>query len=70
MVLFTAEQWTTVAHSLILAGVVAAYLKSKRVESLVDIQKQTIDTLKDGFDACKQNLRQLEERVTKMGQKK
>lgn len=65
MSLLSDELLTEIAHTLIILGVAAAYLKSKRVESLLEIQKDTIETLRKGFDACKDNLDRLEKIVDK-----
>lgn len=60
---FTSDELTEGAHILILAGVVATYLKGRRNEDLLDTQAKTIETLKAGFDACKDRLADLEKRV-------
>lgn len=56
---------TSIGHAVILGGVIAAYVKSKSVENLIKTQQQTIDALQKGFEACKDNLAQLEKRVKK-----
>lgn len=62
---FTTDELTQTGHLLIIAGVIASYLKSRRVEDLIDSQRETIDTLKTGFDACKDRLADLEKTVKK-----
>lgn len=57
---------TQIGHGLIIAGVVAAYLKSKHVENLIKIQQDTIDALQKGFDVCKARLAELEEKVKQL----
>lgn len=57
---------TSVGHAVILGGVIAAYIKSKNVENLIKTQQDTIDALQKGFEACKDNLAQLERRVKKV----
>jgi hypothetical protein len=58
---------TSIGHVIILGGVIAAYVKSKNVENLIETQQQTINALQKGFEACKDNLAQLEKRVKKGG---
>lgn len=60
---FTNEELTQAGHLLIIAGVIAAYLKSRQVEGLIDTQQKTIETLKTGFEACKERLADLEKTV-------
>lgn len=62
---FTNDELTEGAHLLILAGVIATYFKGKRNEDLLDTQQKTIETLKVGFDACKDRLADLEKMVKK-----
>lgn len=60
---FSDAELTEGAHILILMGVIATYFKGKRNEDLLDTQARTIETLKAGFDACKDRLSELEKRV-------
>lgn len=55
--------FTQIGHGLIIAGVIAAYVKSKQVENLINIQQDTIDALQKGFDICKGRLSELEKKV-------
>lgn len=54
---------TQIGHLLIILGVAAAYLKSRKVEDLIKIQQDTIDALQKGFDICKARLAELEKKV-------
>lgn len=63
MTILSDRDLTEIAHTLILVGVVAAYWKSRQTEGLLKIQKDTIETLKQGFEACKQRLNDLEETI-------
>lgn len=56
---------TQLGHLTIIAGVLAAYLKSKHVEGLIKTQQDTIDALQKGFQACKDNLALLEKKVNR-----
>lgn len=59
------DELTQLGHILIITGVIAAYLKSQRVEGLIKTQQETIDALKKGFEACKENLNLLERKINK-----
>lgn len=54
---------TESAHIIIIIGVSGLYLKSKRVENLIDTQQKTIEALQAGFDACRDRLATLEKMV-------
>lgn len=63
MTILSDTDLTEIAHTLILVGVVAGYWKARKTEGLLKIQKDTIDTLQKGFEACKQRLNDLEETI-------
>lgn len=63
MTILSDADLTEIAHTLILVGVVAAYWKARKTEGLLKIQKDTIDTLKEGFEACKKRLNDLENTI-------
>lgn len=61
------ELMTQVGHTLIIAGVAASYFKANQAKNLVEIQKDTIDTLQKAFDGCKLRLAELEKKINNQG---
>lgn len=61
----SSEFLTQVGHTIIILGVAAAYGKANQAKNLVEIQKDTIETLQKGFDACKERLAEVEKAVGK-----
>lgn len=60
---FSSEFLTQLGHFIIIAGVAAAYFRAKQAKDLVEIQKETIDILRQGFKDCKENLNKLGKKI-------
>lgn len=54
------ELMTQIGHTVIIVGVAAGYLRANQAKDLVEVQKDTIATLKVGFEECKKRLEELE----------
>lgn len=59
----SADTLTGIAHTLIMIIGVAAYWRASQVKALVEIQKETINTLQIAFNECKSRLDDLQKRI-------
>ena len=60
---FSNDDMVEVGHAVILASIIATYVR-------VELQKGKIDRLQEGFKACKDRLADLEKTINKNGRMK